>query len=292
MDRTTPTPTTAGDHRYLASGVRRRRRTVGALALAGLVLLAGCGGSPAPARDAVPRPAPTTAAPSTSAAAPTATTTTTTVAAADRPARPRLAERPLAVRADGELQVRADPADATASEVLPARNAFGSPTALLVLEVGAGANDGWFRVLLPGRPNGRTGWVDGDAVRVHEVAHRVQVDLAARTLVVRAGDDVVLTTPVAVGDAEHPTPTGTFSLTDKLATGRPDGPYGPFALGLSARSDVLTEFAGGDGQVGIHGTDDPSSIGRAASHGCIRVPNEVAEALSELLALGTPVTVA
>ena len=55
---------------------------------------------------------------------------------------------------------------------------------------------------------------------------------------------------------------------------------------------MLTEFAGGDGQVGIHGTDDPGSIGNPVSNGCVRVPNDVAVQLAELLPLGTPVVVA
>ena len=94
-----------------------------------------------------------------------------------------------------------------------------------------------------------------------------------------------------MGAADAPTPTGAFYVIDKLATGDPDDTYGPFAFGLSAHSDVLTDFAGGDGQVGIHGTNDPGSIGEAVSHGCIRVPNDVAVVLEERLHLGTPVTI-
>ena len=116
--------------------------------------------------------------------------------------------------------------------------------------------------------------------------------MAARRLVVTDGGRVVLETAVAVGAAGTPTPTGTFFLVDKLATGQPDGPYGPFAFGLSAHSEVLTEFAGGDGQVGVHGTSDPTSIGRPVSNGCVRVPNGVAALLEDLLPLGTPVTIA
>ena len=54
---------------------------------------------------------------------------------------------------------------------------------------------------------------------------------------------------------------------------------------------MTTALAGGAGQVGIHGTNDPSSIGQDVSHGCIRVPNEVISQLNELLPLGTPVVV-
>jgi lipoprotein-anchoring transpeptidase ErfK/SrfK len=101
----------------------------------------------------------------------------------------------------------------------------------------------------------------------------------------------VLTTPVAVGSPESPTPTGHFFLVDKLDTQSASSAYGPFAFGLSGHSDVLTEFAGGDGQIGIHGTNDPSSIGNAVSHGCVRVPNDVIAQLNDLVPLGTPVTI-
>jgi lipoprotein-anchoring transpeptidase ErfK/SrfK len=157
--------------------------------------------------------------------------------------------------------------------------------------VASGDSPGWLRVLLPTRPNGSTGWVRRDQVELHTVDDAVTIDLTARTLTVRTDDEVVLTTPVAVGTAQNPTPTGAFYVVDKLDTGQADGAYGPFAFGLSAHSDTLSEFGGGDGQVGIHGTNDPSSIGRDASHGCIRVPNEVAVELAATLDLGTPVTI-
>ena len=170
---------------------------------------------------------------------------------------------------------------------LPPATDLGSARALLVVD----EVDGWLEVLLPVRPNGTTGWISAEDVEVRHVPLAVEVDLSARTLTVTDGDQVVLTSPVAVGAPETPTPTGEFSITDKLATPEPGSPYGPFALGLSGHSDVVTEFAGGDGQIGIHGTDDPASIGAAVSHGCIRVPNDVVTSLSDLLPLGTPVTV-
>ena len=60
----------------------------------------------------------------------------------------------------------------------------------------------------------------------------------------------------------------------------PGGPYGTYAFGLSGRSNVLTEFAGGDGQIAIHGTNQPQLVGTASSHGCIRVTNDVANQLA------------
>ena len=170
---------------------------------------------------------------------------------------------------------------------LPATTEFGSQRALLITST----EPGWLQVLVPGRPNGVTGWIPEEGVEVTMVDMRITVDLAARTLSVVTPAGPVLESPVAIGSSEAPTPTGRFSITDKLATGNSDGAYGPFALGLSGRSEVLTEFAGGDGQVGIHGTNDPSSIGKDVSHGCVRVPNEVIGQLNDLVPLGTPVVI-
>ncbi|MGY6499309.1 MAG: L,D-transpeptidase [Acidimicrobiales bacterium] len=193
----------------------------------------------------------------------------------------------LVARTDTELEVFASPGDASPHQTLPATTGFGSRRALLVVD----DQGEWLEVMLPVRPNGSTGWIRRADVELRQIETAVVVDLDARTLTVTEAGEVVLETTVAVGDESSPTPTGRFSVVDKIDTADPDGPYGPFAFGLSGHSDVLTEFAGGDGQIGIHGTSDPSSIGRAASHGCIRVPNDIAVVLDSLLPLGTPVTI-
>jgi lipoprotein-anchoring transpeptidase ErfK/SrfK len=59
---------------------------------------------------------------------------------------------------------------------------------------------------------------------------------------------------------------------------------------VSAFSNVLTGWAQG-GPIGIHGTDEPSSIGHFDSNGCIRVPNWVARRLFKLALAGTPVVI-
>jgi hypothetical protein len=148
----------------------------------------------------------------------------------------------------------------------------------------------WLRVRLPDRPNGSTGWIRSADVELRTVTDAVVIDLAARTLRWTRDGRLVLETPVAIGAPDTPTPTGRFYVTDLLDT--PDGgAYGPFAAGVAAHSDQLSEFGSGDGQIGIHGTSDPSSIGRAVSHGCVRVPNEVIARLVTSVPLGTPVTI-
>ena len=99
------------------------------------------------------------------------------------------------------------------------------------------------------------------------------------------------TFPVGVGEDATPTPGGTFYTKELLKPTNRGGPYGSYAYGLSGFSNTLTEFAGGDGVVGLHGTDQPDSIGNAVSHGCIRAPEAVMEQLNSLLSLGTPVVV-
>jgi lipoprotein-anchoring transpeptidase ErfK/SrfK len=168
---------------------------------------------------------------------------------------------------------------------LPAITSFGSARALPVSD----RRDGWLEVQLPTRPNGSTGWVRATGVPLRTVSFEVRVDLSDRTLEVLEDGDQVLQTSAAIGTAVAPTPTGRFFVVDKVES--TSSAYGPFALGLSGHSEVLSEFGGGDGQIGIHGTDDPSSIGRAASQGCVRVPNDVITRLAELLPLGTPVVV-
>lgn len=94
---------------------------------------------------------------------------------------------------------------------------------------------------------------------------------------------------VGTGTGGRPTPHGSFYLTELL---RPiNAGYGPFAFGLSGFSNVLTSFGSGPGQIGLPGTDDASRIGRAASHGCIRMSNTDITALAKLLPLATPITV-
>ncbi len=82
---------------------------------------------------------------------------------------------------------------------------------------------------------------------------------------------------IATGKPETPTPIGVFEVVNKEID--PGGPYGTRWLGLSARG------------YGIHGTNDPSSIGNAASNGCIRMYNEDIEALFDITVVGTPVRI-
>jgi lipoprotein-anchoring transpeptidase ErfK/SrfK len=148
----------------------------------------------------------------------------------------------------------------------------------------------WYHVQLPMRPNGATGYVHVFAVRLSSVRTRIVVDLKRRRLTFLRRGRVVLRTSAAIGSTATPTPKGRFYVKEALLAPSPGGAFGPGALGLAAYSPVLTGWVQG-GPIGIHGTNDPSSIGRPRSNGCIRVPNKVAWRLLMSVPLGTPVIV-
>jgi lipoprotein-anchoring transpeptidase ErfK/SrfK len=165
--------------------------------------------------------------------------------------------------------------------------ADGGPLVFLVLRRVAG----WTEVRLPVRPNGSVGWVKTHSVSLALDSYRVTVALRGHQIVVWKLNHAILHAPAAVGRSALPTPTGTFFIAELLRQSNPRGAYGPYAFGLSAYSDVLESFGGGPGQIGIHGTNEPSLLGTSASHGCVRVANAVIARLARLLPLGTPVVI-
>ncbi len=164
---------------------------------------------------------------------------------------------------------------------------FGTPRVFLVRE----EEPKWVRVLVPVRPNGTDGWIRKGHVELATNPYRLEVDLGELQLRLFRRDHQVFDHSVAIGTASTPTPTGLFFTTILAKPSSPDSPYGKFALGLSGYSEVLTTFAGGEGQIAIHGTNQPSLIGTPASHGCVRVDNRTISRLARLLPLGTPVRI-
>jgi lipoprotein-anchoring transpeptidase ErfK/SrfK len=162
------------------------------------------------------------------------------------------------------------------------------PVVFLVLARRPG---GWLKVSLPVRPNHASAWVRAAAVRLARDPYRVEVRIARHRLLVYEHERVILSAAIGVGRSVSPTPTGRYFLADLLRPPDPGGFFGPYAFGLSAYSPVYTSFAGGDGQIGIHGTNAPAALGGDVSHGCIRVRNDVIERLARRLPLGTPVRI-
>lgn len=150
---------------------------------------------------------------------------------------------------------------------------------------------GWLEVYLPVRPNGSTGWVREIEVKVAGVPYRVDVLRGAHVLRLFKDGRQVEEMPVAIGKDNTPTPGGVFYLKELIIPANKGDFYGPYAYGLSGFSNVLTKFGGGEGVIGLHGTNDPSSIGRDVSSGCIRLRNADITRLAKLLPLGTPVRI-
>lgn len=167
-----------------------------------------------------------------------------------------------------------------------ARNANGYPTLFSVLARGCG----WYRVQLPLRPNGVTGYVRAQDVTLAKVRTRIVVDLSARRLTLYRAGRAVQHTVVGIGTPATPTPTGRFYVNQRLIPRYKAGPWGPAALGVSAFSPTLDAWTQG-GPVAIHGTSDPRSIGRAESHGCLRVRNSAMLKLYAATPAGTPVLI-
>jgi lipoprotein-anchoring transpeptidase ErfK/SrfK len=129
----------------------------------------------------------------------------------------------------------------------------------------------WYRIRLTGRPNGRTGWVDGARLQWirDEGAIALDLDLSQRRIRVQRGGRTVRSFPVAVGKPGARTPRGRFYLT--AAWHPAEALYGRWAIETSAGASI-TDWPGG-GVIGIHGTNQPWLIGQAVSHGCIRMRN-------------------
>jgi lipoprotein-anchoring transpeptidase ErfK/SrfK len=151
-------------------------------------------------------------------------------------------------------------------------------------------NPGWYRVQLAVVPNGTTGWVPARSLHVYRVTSRIVVSLSNRSLALYRSGTRVLRARVAIGAPATPTPTGRFFVNERYVLTDPNGPFGVAALGISAHSNVLHDWTE-DGPIALHGTNEPSSIGDAASHGCIRLDNSIMRRLLALSPAGTPVLI-
>ena len=203
---------------------------------------------------------------------------------------PVLQEEPRSLVATAQVplvSVFEAPGAAKPSLTLTHPNEENAPRVFLVKE----AQGDWLRVLLPVRPNGRTGWIRASEVSLASNPFRITIELRAHQLTVWKGGEVVAREVVGLGRADTPTPGGEYYITELLQPPTPNGPYGPFAFGLSGFSDVYKNYAGGSGVIGLHGTNDPSGLGKDVSAGCIRMRNEAIVRLTELLPLGTPVQI-
>ncbi|MFM1652122.1 L,D-transpeptidase [Brevibacillus sp. B_LB10_24] len=115
-------------------------------------------------------------------------------------------------------------------------------------------------------------------------AYRIRISISKLTLYLYDGDRLVRSFPVALGKIATATPRGDFTIVSKVPypNSYPGGPlsaFGTMWMGLSKP------------HYGIHGTNNPASIGKYVSHGCIRMYNQDVEALARLVPIGTPVSI-
>ena len=208
---------------------------------------------------------------------------------------------PARVQASQELAVlhtahAAHRAPATGSPqiaLVPATTPItGEQTTLPVIGHSAGPTGvRWLQVMLPGRPDGLTGWITQNGTRKLTTGWRILVDLAARRVRVYRHGFTVRTFGAVVGKPSTPTPTGQFFVEETVQM-EPDQAGGPYALALSARSNVLQTFEGGPGQIGIHGRNElGGTLGAAESHGCIRLATPSIDWLAARIGPGTPTTI-
>ena len=168
--------------------------------------------------------------------------------------------------------------------------ASGGPLVFLIDEH---TTDDRQRVLLPVRPNGSYGWVDTADVDIEWHNYAILVELGAFRFTLFDHGVETFATEVGVARDNAPTPDGVYYTTELLRPPTPDSVYGAYAYGLSGYSETFEQFAGGPGQLGIHGTNDPASLGTAVSSGCVRMSNEDITFLVEEIGLpeGVPVEV-
>jgi hypothetical protein len=203
------------------------------------------------------------------------------------PASTRRAPRPrrLAV-IRGSVALRETPGGPAVARVGSATE-FGSRRVLAV----AARRDDWLGVVATERPNNRLGWVhrDNPALKLRRTGWSLHADLSDRTLTLRSDGRRVHRLTVAIGRPGSETPTGRFAVTDKLS-GSSYGPYyGCCILALSGHQPKTPPGWTGGNRLAIHGTDVPSTIGMAASAGCLRASDANLRPLMAKVPLGATV---
>ncbi|WP_138416534.1 L,D-transpeptidase family protein [Aquibacillus sediminis] len=127
-------------------------------------------------------------------------------------------------------------------------------------------------LIYPGQPIVIPGLPDPDTI-----PYRIVVSISNRSLQLYSNGSLQQQYPIAVGRMLHQTPIGDFVIINKAPN--PGGPFGTMWMSLSKQ------------HLGIHGTNDPSSIGKAVSRGCIRMYNQDVEALASIIPIGTRVEI-
>jgi lipoprotein-anchoring transpeptidase ErfK/SrfK len=190
------------------------------------------------------------------------------------------------VRAGHTIKLRSKPAGPGVATLGP-RTEFGSKRVLAVAEI----RGRWLGVLVPERPNGKLGWIDGRSAAIDRSRTKVSLraDLSQRRVELRVGRRVVKRMTVAIGRPGSSTPTGRFAITDKLSGGRFGPYYGCCILALSGHQPNTPAGWRGGNRLAVHGTNAPGTIGAAASAGCLRGSDRDLRTLMRRVPVGTPI---
>lgn len=204
-------------------------------------------------------------------------------------AAPERPPRHLLVHIERNMPVTSRPGRGRAVGIMPASSKYYQfPTVAWVLDR---SRDGRYgKVTLPYSGTGRTGWIRLKGLKRSHTVVMVRADLSSHRITVHKGDRVLMRIPAATGAPYSPTPTGRFFVTDRVPF-RAGGYLGSFAFGISDIQTRLPPGWSGGNQLAIHGTNNPASIGRSASAGCLRVSERALSRLKPLLRLGTPVVI-
>lgn len=204
----------------------------------------------------------------------------------------------IAARGDQELAalttseaVFRSPGAGPLRQVAATRPITGEQTVLPVLNVAFRGATEWLLVRLPGRPNGATGWIHRAGTKLEYTAWRIVVNTERRRVYAYDGQRLVRTFDGVFAARATPTPKGKFFVEEDVALSRSAVGY-PYALALSARSNVFQEFDGGPGQIALHGLGNVGgTIGTAVSHGCIRLDTPDITWLAGHIDPGVPVDI-
>lgn len=189
--------------------------------------------------------------------------------------------------------VHATPRARASSGTIPAWGPItGGQTVLPVVGRATAANGvRWLRVQVPGRPNGRRAWIKKRGTTLTTTSWHVVVKTSQRRVLVYRGGRLVRSFSAIVGAPATPSPHGRFHVEESVEM-LPGSAGAPYALALSARSNVLQEFAGGPGQIAVHGVGNVGgTLGTAVSHGCVRLDDAGIRWLAAHIAPGVPVTI-
>jgi hypothetical protein len=197
--------------------------------------------------------------------------------------------RHMLVHIERALPITARPGGGRVVGTMPAGSRYyGIPTVALVRGLSRDGLHGLVHVPYVARR--ASGWIALRGLERSWTRVSVEADLSEHRITVHRSEDVLFRAPAATGAPWSPTPTGRYFVTDRVPFPN-GGVLGAFAFGISGIQPNLPPGWNGGDQLAIHGTNDPSSIGRSSSAGCLRVSESALTRLRRVLRLGTPVVV-